>query len=1267
MKRYCYVLVLSLCCWALGAQRLHYWFDTLSPSRIQRISLRSSGGEYDAEIDTKALDVGLHTLHCYTEARDHRSALQSTLFYKPYLGLSATDGVLQAFLDNLDGKPVAQSALRLGLQLLTLKTTQDVDTGLHTLYLRVMGRDGSKSALASSLFYHVKPAPSSGKQVLQYWFDDRLTEKRTIDLSKGEVDRTYSITFDTKGLEAGLHHITIQMQNKQGVVSGTQQALFYKSAYTATTTYTAVEYWFDGQMEQKRTYSFAQPLNAGSEVMLELDKSGLMRGEHTLHCTPIDTDGKRGAETTIKFVEERGIPSEVYLRRLSPDPNELVPSKLMEGSLAYFHYQVTDSKEKDAKGVAGVSIKYEVLVGDKVEQRETEASDVNGVVSLPISTGVPLLSIGKRIQHRCTSAKVALGNQEIQLSQIDIEPLVLTVIPLRSNELEIGFGGYAKAKGEISGKLHKKAKGSIGAFASAGIKASLKFERDEEDNITNILYGGKLSAKLGGKIKGEFGKNKLSLGGSGEVERGVTFSGEPSKELLFASVSSLILDRSDNIFTKRAVLIGVNALKDYMENQYQWDFDKIEVSNTINKGFEVELEYGKETTETKKLFTSNVDGWNAALKLNLSWTSEDLSTPTGKSIGSKVGRKAGLEFSGHVAKEFKKLRITKRDGWKALESVGNLRGRMKFPSKSEIEAGGNIEIGLTTSSTLEHLHRDFTKFRYKKLEMSNSFGVGAELKAIGELKKYIEALGAIEELDISLARKSTLKMQASGYFADHIGKNRSRLKTLFPGLDDNIWNLGHQIFLPFKDEEVEQELKMFSESADLSKANLEKDFKESKEISNEFNLKLSINLISSPPSSPIEWSISLGGFLDVGITYPAGESYWSTKYKRMFPTYYSYYYIAPMELPTMGPEVASWSGTFLTNVKRAFEPKSPVLNDKARLMCKPMSKEVRGAFEFWTQPRFYSSGLSRIQTLRASKQEHISEFKFDFGADCLPDGAQATFYQFYPGGDLMGFAGQEEIIILSDFCSIGATHNGEALKETSQPFKIRASIGADDLKLLNFAPNTSVHLFYSAKDDGQWVDLGGIDKPIEAKGLGIYALAAKMEADEIAPELSLRLDKEHKMIVVEARENVAIRPKSVRAQINLKPVDIQLLSNKSYAIPLSEEQLMSESVLVFVEMSDLAGNRAQIIRDLPVNKTSAKVSVSRLEAKLYPTQTRTLLWLETPAEFLGCPVRIYDASGATHRELVVRETTTKLDVSDLPAGNYWLRVGAETHRFVKQE
>lgn len=485
--------------------------------------------------------------------------------------------------------------------------------------------------------------------------------------------------------------------------------------------------------------------------------------------------------------------------------------------------------------------------------------------------------------------------------------------------------------------------------------------------------------------------------------------------------------------------------------------------------------------------------------------------------------------------------------------------------------------------------------------------------------------------------------------------------------DGGTTTLVDQAALFLDDRQIEGELKALSDGIDVSFSDLKNDFKQTREFVQEFASQIDVPIYASP--APISWSVSVGGALDFGITYPAGESYWSTKYKRMFPTYESMYYYLPLDVLLMGPQVESWAETFISNIKRAFEPEMPKVEYKARYLC-PQShhKILQGQpFEFWTQPRFYSSGLSRIQTLRASKQEYISEFKFDFGADCLPDGAQATFYQFYPGGDLMGFAGQEEIIILSDFCSIGATHNGEALKETSQPFKIRASIGADDLKLLNFAPNTSVHLFYSAKDDGQWVDLGGIDKPIEAKGLGIYALAAKMEADEIAPELSLRLDKEHKMIVVEARENVAIRPKSVRAQINLKPVDIQLLSNKSYAIPLSEEQLMSESVLVFVEMSDLAGNRAQIIQDLPVNKTSAKVSVSRLEAKLYPTQTRTVLWLETPAEFLGYPVRIYDASGATHRELVVRETSMKLDVSDLPAGNYWLRVGAETHRFVKQE
>lgn len=325
--------------------------------------------------------------------------------------------------------------------------------------------------------------------------------------------------------------------------------------------------------------------------------------------------------------------------------------------------------------------------------------------------------------------------------------------------------------------------------------------------------------------------------------------------------------------------------------------------------------------------------------------------------------------------------------------------------------------------------------------------------------------------------------------------------------------------------------------------------------------------------------------------------------------------------------------------------------------------------EFGTKPRIYSAGLSRIKQLRAARQEDISQIKFSLGAGCLPRGAQTVFYQFYPAGDLIGYVGQEqeEIIILSDFCMLKAEYEGQPITEASKPFSVRASIGADDLKFLDFPPNTSVHLFYSPKDDGQWQDLGPIGKPIEARGLGVYALATKMTADEIAPELSLHLDKATKRIIVEAKENVAIRPKSVRVQINQHIVDVQLVSNKVYAIPLTDEQMQQKTLQVFVEMSDLAGNIGQISQEVIINAPLAVVAVSRSEAKLYPTMAKTTLWLKVAPELVGEAVEIYDAAGAKHRRFVVAAPKMRLDVSDLPIGSYWLRVGGEAYGFIRQE
>lgn len=1252
--RYALVLWLTLGSSLSAQHSLHYWFNDPEATQHALSPTQSSGDEISYDIPTEQLPVGLHTLYVQQHgANQQLSPVRSALFLK-VKPTSEKQSRLRYWFDNIHETSHKMITFSDKNDVIDLAiSTEDLSPGLHTLYTQYEGESGERSAVHSVFFVKHTPHGKDGKRRLLYWFNHINVSPRFIEIP-GTGASSHDLLIPTKGLPEGLHTLYTQYEGADGTPSPMRSVLFLKTPTSADkgSKIKALRYWFDNDRTKSRIHNFEHLLDAGSELTIEVDGSGLLRGKHTLYAETINAKGVSGKTQTLPFVVANGIPNEVCLRRLSPDPNELAPKKIMTGSHAYVHYQITDTA---GIGVEGVQLKYDVLLNGKTLTRETESSDAHGVVELPLSTGLSPVREGDLISYAFKGAKVGQSQKELAFHTVDITPIEFRIIPLRSKEMEIGLGAKVKAKGGV--KINKAA--SIGAAASAGGKVTLKIERDLEENITDVAYGGKLSVKgeLEGKL--ESGKHEASLGVGGAIEAGAEISGEPGKELYFTTVSALALAQlKTNPFMSGAALIGVNALREHLEKRDNWDFDKISITPTLKAQLEGKIDYQYDNGKKKNLYKEyNLHGLSG--KFIASWSKSNLLTLAGSDLGEKHGRKLGFEISGNHSYEFKKRRS---NSWKTLQAKLGLPNSIETPEKS-----GSAEFCIGQSSTIEKLNSTGTMTQYKNLEMNKSFSYEVEQKGIKEIEKFLKEYVDLEDFGFSFGQTYSDSWKASGYFANHLRQNSSKLSTVFPQLSDNSLDILNQVSMFWNDKSRYQELASASEEVDEKYSVLSKDLKRTKEFTQEMNASISIPIYKSPPKSLVKWSLSVGGELDFELTYPAAEYYWSTKYQRMFPTYVSEFFYLPLPVKEMGTQLMGWLGTFIKNAQRAFEPEIPKLEQTSQKMCKLFRSEVKGPMEFRTVPRFYAAGLSRIKTLRKTKQKSISQIKFNLPSGSLPLGAQTTFYQFYPGGDLMGHVqdSQEEIVILSDFCVLRAEQNGAAITETSQPFKVQASIGADDLKLLNFAPNTNVHLFYSSRDDSKWVDLGSINNPIETRGLGTYALAAKMEADSIAPELSLRLDTVNRLLMVDVQENVAIRPKSVQAQVNGTSMSVQQVDKETYTITLSEEQMKSDTLQVFISMSDFAGNKGQLDREFILRSPTAISPVVSEYVKVSPTMAHAQLNIECSSGMTGRSVCIYDMLGVKRLETVLQNTHTVLNISELTPGSYLLCVGNETHRFVK--
>ena len=257
-----------------------YWIDGTIDAR----QALSSG----ASINISALQPGLHTLTVRVKDSNGlwSNQVARIFFVSPTGRTDATsvtaceywiDGVKKSEYTTLNSQVIDISSLK---------------PGLHKVLVRVKDNLGIWSNQISRTFF-VTPGTQTDATTItkrEFWLDGDIIHRQTIDDTPAVID--------ISTLDAGLHMLTMRVQDDKGIWSNQIARSFYVAPLPApTATLTKYMYWIDGDQEHAVTGKLTE-----NEGELTFDLGELAEGEHTLSWCVKDSKDAWSNIVTETFV-----------------------------------------------------------------------------------------------------------------------------------------------------------------------------------------------------------------------------------------------------------------------------------------------------------------------------------------------------------------------------------------------------------------------------------------------------------------------------------------------------------------------------------------------------------------------------------------------------------------------------------------------------------------------------------------------------------------------------------------------------------------------------------------------------------------------------------------------------------------------------------------------------------------------------------------------------------------------------------------------------
>ena len=256
---------------ATSVTACEYWIDGVKKPEYTTLNIQT--------IDISDLKPGLHKI--LVRAKDNlgiwSNQMARIFFVSPPRRTDATsvtaceywlDGVKKAEYKTLNTQVIDISGLT---------------PGLHKVLVRVKDNLGIWSNQMSRTFF-VSPGAQTDATTItkrEFWLDGDIVHRQTIDDTPAVIDISV--------LDAGLHMMTMRVQDNKGIWSNQIARTFYVAPLPApAATLTKYMYWIDSDQEHAVTEDITDD---SGQLVIDLEPLALDEGDHTLTLAILDSKG----------------------------------------------------------------------------------------------------------------------------------------------------------------------------------------------------------------------------------------------------------------------------------------------------------------------------------------------------------------------------------------------------------------------------------------------------------------------------------------------------------------------------------------------------------------------------------------------------------------------------------------------------------------------------------------------------------------------------------------------------------------------------------------------------------------------------------------------------------------------------------------------------------------------------------------------------------------------------------------------------------------
>ena len=263
-----------------------YWIDGNLQAAV-------TSGSKPQSISISSLNAGLHT---FTVRAQDLAGVWSTQVTKCFIVPNKETSVGNKRIEKhqywIDGKLEAQVTQGAPIELIVI---EGLTPGLHSLTVRVQDNTGVWSSQVAK--YFIKPYTEvsvDGKEIVkhQYWIDGKLDAQVTLN-QKDPID-----IINIEGLKAGLHSLTVRVQDNTGVWSS-QVAKYFIVPYNEVSVddkqIVQHQYWIDGNVDAMVTLNQQAPIDI-------INIEGLKPGLHSLTVRVKDNTGVWSSQVAKYFI-----------------------------------------------------------------------------------------------------------------------------------------------------------------------------------------------------------------------------------------------------------------------------------------------------------------------------------------------------------------------------------------------------------------------------------------------------------------------------------------------------------------------------------------------------------------------------------------------------------------------------------------------------------------------------------------------------------------------------------------------------------------------------------------------------------------------------------------------------------------------------------------------------------------------------------------------------------------------------------------------------